>query len=76
MTLADVEKGSPAAEADFQRGIVITHFGGEGIQSLDRPAEQLADMKSGDTVSIVVFISERQRNVTFQQNVPVSLKSR
>jgi serine protease Do len=74
--VAAVEKDSPAEKADFSRGIVITHVAGEEVQSLDRLAEQLADIKPGDTVSMVAFISERRGNVTFQRTSSVSLKSR
>jgi S1-C subfamily serine protease len=76
LLVAGVEKESPGADAGFRRGIVVTHVGGEEIQSLDRLAEQLADIKPGDTVSMVAFISERRGAITYQQTTSVSLKSR
>lgn len=74
--VADVQKGSPAEAAGFRRGIVITHLAGEEIQSLERLAEQLADIKSGDAVSMAVFISERRGSFTLQQTTSVTLKAR
>jgi serine protease Do len=74
--VSDVQKGSPAEEAGFRHGIVITHFGGEEIQTMDRLAEQLADIKSGDAVNMAVFVSERHPGITLQQTTSVSLKAR
>jgi serine protease Do len=74
--VTDVQKASPAAEAGFRRGILITHLAGEEIQSIDRLAEQLADLQPGDAVSMVVFTSERHGAITFQQTTSVTLKAR
>jgi len=76
LLIADVQKGSPAAEAGLRRGVVITHFAGEEVESLDRLAEQLADVKTGDTVSLAVFVSERRGGYTLQQTGKVTLKAR
>ena len=76
LLVSDVQKDSAGAEAGFRRGIVITHVGGEEVQSMDRLAEQLADVKAGDTVNIAALISERRGNMTFQQTTNVSLKAR
>jgi S1-C subfamily serine protease len=76
LLVSDVQKGSPGAEAGFSRGIVITHVGGEEVQSMDRLAEQLADVKPGDTVSMAVLVSERHGNVMWQQTTSISLKAR
>jgi serine protease Do len=76
LLIADVQKASPAAEAGLRRGVVITHFAGEEVESLDRLAEQLADVKTGDTVSLAVFVSERRGGYTLQQTGKVTLKAR
>jgi S1-C subfamily serine protease len=76
LLVSDVQLGSPGAEAGFSRGIVITHVGGEEVQSMDRLAEQLADVKPGDTVSMAVLVSERHGNVMWQQTTSISLKAR
>jgi serine protease Do len=76
LLVTEVQKGGPAAEAGFRRGLVITHIGGEQIESVDRLAEELADVKAGDTVSMVVIISERRGNYTLMQTTNVSLKAR
>jgi serine protease Do len=76
LLVSDVQKGSPAAEAGFSRGIVITHVGGEEIESMDRLAEQLADVKSGDNVSMAILVSERRGNMMWQQTTNVTLKAR
>ncbi len=76
LLVSDVQKGSPGAEAGFSRGIVITHVGGEEIQAMDRLAEQLADVKTGDNVSMAVLVSERHGNMMWQQTTNVTLKAR
>jgi serine protease Do len=76
LLVSDVQKDSAGAEAGFRRGIVITHVGGEEVQSMDRLAEQLADVKAGDTVNIAALISERRGSMMFQQTTNVSLKAR
>ena len=76
LLVADVQPGSPAAAAQFQRGIVITQVAGEEVASMDRVAEQLEDVKAGDMVSMAVIVTGRRGNVLFQQTANVSLKSR
>jgi S1-C subfamily serine protease len=76
LLVSEVERGSPASEAGFRRGLVITHVAGEEVVSLDRLAEQLADIKAGDLVNMAVFISERRGNFTLQQTTSASLKAR
>ena len=76
LLVSDVEKGSPAAEAGFGRGMVITHIGGEEIHSMDRLAEQLAVIKAGESVSMAVFISQQRGGITFEQTSSVTLKAR
>src|SRR5712671_4766998 len=51
LLVADVQKSSPAAAAGLRRGIVISRCAGEEIDSLDRLAEQIADIKTGEAVS-------------------------
>ncbi len=74
--VSDVQQGGPGAAAGFRRGIVITHVGGEEFQSLDQLAEQLAGIKSGDTVSMALFITEQRGSMTLQQATSISLKAR
>jgi S1-C subfamily serine protease len=76
LLVADVERGSPADDAGFRRGMVITHLGGEEILSLDRLAEQLADVNTGDAVTMAVTINERRGNVLFQRMSTVSVTAR
>jgi serine protease Do len=76
LIVADVEKGGPADEAGFGPGIVITHLSGQQIDSMDRLAERLADLRPGDVVSLVVFISERRGALTVQRTASVSLTAR
>jgi S1-C subfamily serine protease len=76
LLIADVEKDSPAATAGLQRGIVITHFAGEEIQTGDRLGEQLTDLKSGDKVSLAIFVVQRRGNLTLQQTGAVTLPAR
>ncbi len=76
LLVSDVEKSSPAAEAGFRQGMVITHIGGEPIESADRLAEQLADVQSGEAVSMAVIISERRGNVLLQQTTSATMKAR
>jgi len=76
LLVADVQPDSPAAGAGIRRGIVVTHVGGEEFQSLDRVAEMLADVKSGDRVTMVVLIVERRGNFSMQQTTSVSLTAR
>jgi serine protease Do len=76
LVVADVQKNSPAGKAGFYRGIVITQIGGDGITSMDRLAEQLADVSPGDLVSMSVLITEQRGHVTLQQLTNVSLRAR
>ncbi|HUJ11471.1 MAG TPA: trypsin-like peptidase domain-containing protein [Verrucomicrobiae bacterium] len=76
LLVSDVQRGSPGDDAGFSRGIVITHVGGEEIQSMDRLAEQLADIKAGDYVTMAVLISERHGDTVWQQTSNVTLKAR
>ncbi len=76
LLVANVQKASPGALAGLRRGVVITHFVGEEIHSLDGFAEQLADVKTGDVVSFAVFVSERRGGYTLQQTGKVTLKAR
>jgi serine protease Do len=74
--VSDVQQGGPGATVGFRRGIVITHVGGEGFQSMDQLAEQLAGIKSGDMVSMAVFIAEQRAGFTFEQTTGVTLQAR
>ncbi len=74
--VSDVERASPAAVAGFRRGMVITQISGEQIQSMDRLAEQLADVRSGDTVTMTILVSEQRGNLVLQQTTTVSLNAR
>jgi len=76
LVVSDVQSNSPAARADFQPRIVITQIGGEEVKSMDRLAEQLADVKKDDMVSMSVIVSENRGNVRLQQMANVSLKAR
>jgi S1-C subfamily serine protease len=76
LLVADVEKGSPAAASGFNRGIVITHVGGEEIQSLDQLAEKLADIQVGDSISMATVMIEHRGNFLLQQSANVTLKAR
>jgi serine protease Do len=74
--VAGVQAKSPAQEAGFQQGMLITHIGGQEIESQDRLAEQLASIKTGDAVGMAVFVREQRGNIVFQRTVGVTLKSR
>ena len=71
--VSDVKKGSPAAEGGLRRGMVITHVEGEEVESLDRLAEQLVGIKSGDTIKLVVYSSQRQGTFTVERTTSVTL---
>jgi len=76
LLVAEVQPGSPGEIAQFQRGLVITQVAGEAVASMDRVAEQLEDVKTGDMVSMAVVVNERRGNVLLQQTANVSLQSR
>lgn len=76
LLITDVEKGSPAAAAGLRRGLVITHVAGEEVQLMERLAERLADVKSGDALTLAIFLIERRGNLLIQQTVRVTLKAR
>src|SRR6266404_9947618 len=71
LLVSDVQPGSPAAAAQFHRGIVITQVAGEGVASMDRMAEQLEDVKAGDMVSMAVIVAERRGNVLLRRTANV-----
>ena len=74
--VSDVQQGGPGATVGFRRGIVITHVGGEEFQSIDQLAEQLAGIKSGDMVSMAVFVTEQRAGFTLAQTTGVTLQAR
>jgi S1-C subfamily serine protease len=74
--VSDVQRSGPGAKAGIQRGIVITHFGGEEFQSMDQLAEQLAGIKSGDKVNVAIFAVEQRGGFTLTQTTGVSLQAR
>ncbi|NQU11747.1 PDZ domain-containing protein, partial [bacterium] len=76
LLVAAVEQDSPAAAAGFTRGMVITHLGGEEIQTLDQLAELLVDIDPDSSVSLVVFVSEQRGNFRFQRTATVTLQAR
>ncbi len=76
LLITEVEKVSPAASAGLRRGLVITHVTGEEVQLMERLAERMADVKTGDAVSLAIFVIERRGNLLIQQTASVSLKSR
>ncbi len=76
LLIAEVEKESAAAAAGLRRGLVITHVAGEEVQSLDRLAEQLMDLKSGNNVTMALYIVQRRGNLLLQQTASVTLKAR
>jgi S1-C subfamily serine protease len=76
LLVAEVQPGSPGEIAQFQRGLVITQVAGEAVASMDRVAEQLEDVKTGDMVSMAIVVNERRGNVLLQQTANVSLQSR
>ena len=74
--VSDVQRGGPGAAAGFRRGVVITHVGGEEFQSMDQLAEQLAGIKSGDQVSMAVFVTEQRGGFSLTQTTGVTLQAR
>src|SRR5208283_268737 len=59
LLVARVQRGSPAEAVGFVPRIVITYIGGEHITSMDRLAEQLSDVDSGDVVTMSVILTEK-----------------
>ena len=76
LLIAEVQKNTPAAEAGLQRGLVIVQIGGEEPDSLDRLAEQLADIKTGDQISMGILLAERRSGFTLQRVVTLTLPAR
>jgi S1-C subfamily serine protease len=74
--VAGVQRNSPAAEAGFHQRVVITQIGGESVESMDRLAEQLADVNAGDMVSMSVVVTTSRVNMILEQTANVSLKAR
>ncbi|HLH53454.1 MAG TPA: trypsin-like peptidase domain-containing protein [Verrucomicrobiae bacterium] len=54
-----VEKGSPADQAQIERGYLLTSIDGQGASSLRTVAEVLGRKKKGDTVHLVVVVPRR-----------------
>jgi len=76
LLITDVEKHGPGSDAGLRRGLVITHVAGEEVHLMERLAERLADLKSGDAVSLAIFLVERRGNLLIQRTASVTLKAR
>ena len=76
LLVSGVEKDGPGEKVGFARGMVITHLGGEEIDSQERLEELLAGVRAGDAVSMAVFIVERRGNVVMQGTRGVAVKAR
>jgi serine protease Do len=57
--VADIEAGSPAAEADFQTGDLIVEVNGRAVKTQDDYRSALKAKASGDLVSFLVKRGER-----------------
>ena len=76
LLVSDVEKEGTGEKVGFARGMVITHLGGEEIDSQERLEELLAGVRTGDAVSVAVFVREQRGNIMFQRTVGAALKAR
>jgi S1-C subfamily serine protease len=76
LLVAQVQPDSPAERAGFIPRIVITQVAGEQVSSMDRLAEQLSDVETGDMVSMSVVLTERHAGSFLQEVANVSLKAR
>ena len=76
LLVARVQRGSPAEAVGFVPRIVITYIGGEHITSMDRLAEQLSDVHSGDVVTMSVILTEKHGGNIWEEVANVSLKAR
>jgi serine protease Do len=66
-----IEKGSPADQAQLQRGYLVLAIDGQSTPSLRTFADVLAGKKTGDTVSLQVRITTRPdpRFIQYRQQV-------
>ncbi len=74
--VADVEEGSPAAEAGLKRGLVLFKAGGHEISGTKQLEGYLQDIESGSEVEFQVGIVRRIGDQLYQQVQTVSLTAR
>lgn len=55
----EVQKGSPAADAELQRGYLLTAMDGQQTSSLRSVAEVLSGKKKGESVQVAVVVPRR-----------------
>jgi serine protease Do len=76
LLIAGVEKGSPAAAAELDNGMLITGIDGQSTTSTVNAAKIISPKKNGDKVRIdVVFPRQRGAFIEFRQGT-VELKVR
>jgi serine protease Do len=76
LLIAGVEKGSPAAAAELDNGMLITGIDGQSTTSIVNAAKIISPKKDGDKVRIdVVFPRQRGAFIEFRQGT-VELKVR
>jgi S1-C subfamily serine protease len=74
--VAGVDRGTPAAQANFQRGMVITSIDGQSLTSVVTAAKMVYGKGKGDKITLeVIFPTQRGVFVGFQQGT-IELKLR
>jgi S1-C subfamily serine protease len=73
--VASVERGSPAAEANLQRGMLITAIDREPVMNLESAGRILNQKKKPEAARLTMLVPRQYRNFTRLEeasiNVPV-----
>jgi len=76
LLVAGVEKGSPAAAAGIQKGMLVVGMGQAPARTLDELPRRVRQLKGGEQVAITVMGAMKQGNFIALRSGTVTLKAR
>jgi serine protease Do len=76
LLVVGVEKGSPAAEAGIQKGMLVVGLGQVPARTLEELPRKVRQLKGGEQVVVTVLGAMKQGNFIALKSGTVTLKAR
>ena len=76
LLVTGVQKGSPAADAGIQQGMLIVGLGQVPARTLDELPRKVRQLKAGEQVPVTVLGAMKQGNFVALRSGTVTLKAR